>query len=84
MPLIDSGEENKYLTEFMKICDSVRKLQIRTNADTPADAKKARAFGAQGIGLFRTEHMFYGENSEKPLSKLRKMILSNTEEEPKI
>nr|HPG29479.1 pyruvate, phosphate dikinase [bacterium] len=73
--------ENKVLGEFLRICDSIKKLGVRTNADTPADAKRARAFGAQGIGLFRTEHMFYGENSEKPLFFLRKMIVSNTIEE---
>jgi len=56
-------------------------MKIRTNADTPDDAAKARAFGAEGIGLFRTEHMFYGKNAEKPLFLLRKMIASNTETE---
>ncbi|MBW7988659.1 MAG: pyruvate, phosphate dikinase [Planctomycetes bacterium] len=45
--------------KFMKICDSVRKLGVRTNADTPGDAKRARDFGAEGIGLCRTEHMFF-------------------------
>ena len=67
----------------MKICDKVRTLGVRTNADTPADAKKAREFGAEGIGLFRTEHMFYGEGSDKPLFFLRRMIASNTVEERK-
>ena len=65
----------------MKFCDEFRKLKVRTNADTPEDAAKASAFGAEGIGLFRTEHMFYGKNSEKPLFLLRKMIASNTETE---
>ncbi len=51
---------------FMKYVDSYRKLNVRTNADTPEDAAKARGFGAEGIGLFRTEHMFYGKNSEAP------------------
>ena len=46
--------------KFMKIVDKYRTLGVRTNADTPDDAKIARAFGAEGIGLFRTEHMFYG------------------------
>jgi len=46
-------------SKFMKICDSVRKLGVRTNADTPADAARARDFGAEGIGLCRTEHMFF-------------------------
>ena len=81
LPMIDATEENEVLGKFLKICDSVRKLKIRTNAETPSDAKKARSFGAEGIGLFRTEHMFYGKGSEIPLFKLRKMIVSKTEEE---
>ena len=79
--MMDASEENKLLFEFLKICDSFRKLNVRTNADTPEDAKKARIFGAQGIGLFRTEHMFYGKGSEEPLFKLRKMIISKTVDE---
>jgi len=54
---------------------------VRANADTADDARKARAFGAEGIGLFRTEHMFYGKGSDEPLFLLRKMILSKTVEE---
>ncbi|MFH1656018.1 MAG: pyruvate, phosphate dikinase, partial [Candidatus Omnitrophota bacterium] len=81
LPMMDATKENKVLNEFLKLCDSVRKLGIRTNADTPEDATKARAFGAEGIGLFRTEHMFYGKGSEEPLFKLRKMIVSKTEAE---
>ncbi|MEW6236085.1 MAG: pyruvate, phosphate dikinase [Candidatus Omnitrophota bacterium] len=81
LPLIEAGEGNIYFDQFMKICDGVRRLKIRTNAETPQDAAKAREFGAEGIGLFRTEHMFYGKGSEQPLSKLRKMILSKNEEE---
>jgi len=54
---------------------------VRANADTPDDARNALAFGAEGIGLFRTEHMFYGKGSEEPLFYLRKMIISNTAEE---
>ena len=81
LPMIKAAEENPDFQAFMKICDSVRKLKVRTNADTPEDAARARAFGAEGIGLFRTEHMFYGKNSEEPLFKLRKMIHSNTEAE---
>jgi len=65
----------------MNIVDKYRVLGVRTNADNPQDAQTAINFGAEGIGLFRIEHMFYGENSEAPLSKLRKMILSNTEAE---
>jgi len=78
-----SAAENPRFQKFMKIVDKYRKLGVRTNADTPQDAKIARTFGAEGIGLFRTEHMFYGEGSDKPLFVLRKMILSNTVEERK-
>ena len=81
LPMIKAAEENPDFQAFMSICDQVRKLKVRTNADTPEDAARARAFGAEGIGLFRTEHMFYGKHSEEPLFKLRKMILSSTEEE---
>ncbi|HDZ76768.1 MAG TPA: pyruvate, phosphate dikinase [Candidatus Omnitrophica bacterium] len=81
LPMIDASGENVLFDQFLKLCDSVRKLKIRTNADTPQDSAKARSFGAEGIGLFRTEHMFYGKNSDEPLSKLRKMILSKTVEE---
>jgi pyruvate,orthophosphate dikinase len=83
LPMIAPSEGSSLLNEFLKICDSVRRLKIRTNADTPKDAQKARSFGAEGIGLFRIEHMFYGEGSDKPLFLLRKMIVSTTEEERK-
>ena len=76
--MMDASEENELLSGFLKVCDAVRKLGIRTNADTPEDAARARAFGAEGIGLFRTEHMFYGKNSDQPLFLLRKMIVSKT------
>jgi pyruvate,orthophosphate dikinase len=79
--MLDGGAENKNLINFLSMCDGLRRLKVRANADTPSDAAKARAFGAQGIGLFRIEHMFYGENSQKPLFALRKMILSSTKEE---
>ncbi len=63
---------------FMKWADDVRSLKIRTNADTPGDAKAAVGFGAEGIGLTRTEHMFFeGER----IKKFRIMILSDNEEE---
>lgn len=81
LPMIKSADENPYFNELMKMCDQVRRLKIRTNADTPDDAAKARSFGAEGIGLFRTEHMFYGKHSEEPLFKLRKMIVSKNEAE---
>ena len=73
--------ENPKFRKFMALADKYRKLGVRANADTPEDARLAAAFGAEGIGLFRTEHMFYGRNSEKPLFCLRKMILSTTAEE---
>lgn len=73
--------ENPRFKKFMEIVDKYRELGVRTNADTPEDAAVARSFGAEGIGLFRTEHMFYGVGSEKPLFYLRKMILSSTVEE---
>ena len=59
---------------LMTWADKVRKLKIRTNADTPADAKKAREFGAEGIGLCRTEHMFFGEER---IIAMRQMILAS-------
>ena len=83
MPMMSGAEENKMLSEFLRLCDKVRKLGVRANAETPQDAKKALAFGAEGIGLFRTEHMFYGEGAEKPLFILRKMIASKTGQERK-
>jgi pyruvate,orthophosphate dikinase len=83
MPMI-SASENPRFQEFMKIVDKYRELGVRTNADTPEDAKLARAFGAEGIGLFRTEHMFYGKGSDAPLFALRKMILSKNIAERKV
>lgn len=62
---------------FMKWVDSFRDMKVRTNADTPEDALRARDFGAEGIGLCRTEHMFFGEERIKAI---RKMIISETEE----
>jgi pyruvate,orthophosphate dikinase len=78
--MIDATE-NPLFQEFMKLVDKYRTMGVRTNADTPEDAQNAVNFGAEGIGLFRIEHMFYGKNSEKPLEKLRNMILSDTKEE---
>ncbi len=83
LPMVDASQEGGLLDSFLKLCDGIRKLKVRTNADTPADAKKARAFGAEGIGLFRIEHMFYGEGSDLPLFNLRKMILSKSLDERK-
>ncbi|PIQ90920.1 MAG: pyruvate, phosphate dikinase [Candidatus Omnitrophica bacterium CG11_big_fil_rev_8_21_14_0_20_41_12] len=78
LPMMDATEENMILSEFLKMCDGIKKLGIRTNADTPEDAQKALQFGAEGIGLFRTEHMFYGKGSDQALFLLRKMIVSKT------
>ncbi len=80
LKLMDASENPRFQT-YMKMVDKYRTMGVRTNADTPADAKIARDFGAEGIGLFRTEHMFYGVGSEQPLFLLRKMILSANEKE---
>ncbi|HLD50298.1 MAG TPA: pyruvate, phosphate dikinase, partial [bacterium] len=71
----DPGEDFRL---FMQWADEVRKLKVRTNADTPGDSKVARDFGAEGIGLCRTEHMFFGENR---LRAVREMILAESEAE---
>ncbi len=70
-----------YFERLMNWADSARKLQVRTNADTPADAKQAYAFGAQGIGLCRTEHMFFEADRIKAI---REMIVSKTAEQRKV
>ncbi len=69
-----SGE----FSRFMSWVDNFRTMDVRTNADTPSDAKQALAFGAEGIGLCRTEHMFFGEER---ITKMRRMILSDREDE---
>ena len=61
------------LTELLSWADQIRKLKIRTNADTPEDCEKALSFGAEGIGLCRTEHMFFEETR---VHEFRKMILA--------
>ncbi len=79
MPLIEiDPEENKDLAKLLGWCDEVRRLGIRTNADTPEDAARARRFGAEGIGLTRTEHMFFGEER---IRAMREMIMAETDEE---
>ena len=80
LELMDASENPRFQS-FMKLVDKYRKMGVRTNAETAEDAKIARDFGAEGIGLFRTEHMFYGKGSEQPLFLLRKMILSANEAE---
>ena len=82
LAMVDATENPRF-QKFMGIVDKHRELGVRTNADTPEDARIARSFGAEGIGLFRTEHMFYGAGSDQPLFLLRKMILSNTLDERK-
>jgi len=73
--------ENPRFKYFMELVDQQRTMGVRTNADTPEDAKLAREFGAEGIGLFRTEHMFYGAGAEEPLFILRKMIHAGGDQE---
>jgi len=73
----------KIAGEFGRVmawADKYRRLRVRTNADTPADAKKARELGAEGIGLCRTEHMFFEETR---IEAFREMICADTEEERK-
>ena len=69
---------NKEYTQLMKWADKIRRLGVRTNADRPQDAAQARAFGAEGIGLTRTEHMFFGP--ERILA-IREMIVAENEAE---
>ncbi|PLX40684.1 MAG: pyruvate, phosphate dikinase [Deltaproteobacteria bacterium] len=79
LPLIIlDPEKNELLSTFLGWCDEKRRLGVRTNADRPEDAEQARRFGAEGIGLTRTEHMFFGE--ERILA-MRKMILAERVEE---
>ncbi len=68
---------NQDFQELMKWVDQVRQLRVRTNADTPADAKVARSFGAEGIGLCRTEHMFFESDR---IDAVREMILAETKQ----
>ncbi len=74
VPTINS-QVDQYFTELMKWVDEKRTLGIRTNADTPHDVKIARQFGAEGVGLCRTEHMFFEENR---ITAVREMILADT------
>ncbi len=66
------------LSRLLEWADLIRRLRVRANADSPADAKMALAFGAEGIGLCRTEHMFFGE---KRIEQMRAMILAHTPKE---
>ncbi len=68
-------------TEVLSWADEIRRLRVRANCEAPADARRARQYGAEGIGLFRTEHMFYGEEHAHELYLMKKMILSTTSAE---
>ena len=81
--MIDATENPRFV-DFMKLADEIRVMNVRTNAETPEDAGIAIDFGAEGIGLFRTEHMFYGTGSEEPLFILRKMIMAGSEAERRV
>ena len=76
IPTVEVGISGNF-DRIMKWADEIRTLKVRTNADTPADAANAIRFGAEGIGLTRTEHMFFEPDR---IPKIRKMILSNTAE----
>ncbi len=76
-------DKNQSYNNLMRLVDKIKVMGVRTNAETPGDAAQGLKFGAEGIGLFRTEHMFYGEGSEQPLFLLRKMIVSKTINERK-
>ncbi|TYT75545.1 pyruvate, phosphate dikinase [Desulfobotulus mexicanus] len=80
LKMVDATENPRFKA-FMTIVDKYRTMGVRTNADSPQDTLVSLEYGAEGIGLFRTEHMFYGGDSEEPLFLLRKMILSDTEDE---
>ena len=75
---LDAQPDDPDLVKFMSWVDPVRTLQIRANADIPRDAKQARAFGAEGIGLCRTEHMFFAEDR---IEHMRAMILADNEKD---
>ena len=77
IPTVDAQIAGEF-GRVMAWADKFRKLKVRTNADTPADAKKARELGAEGIGLCRTEHMFFEEDR---IAAFREMICSDTVEE---
>ena len=77
IPTVDATKAGKF-GRIMGWADKYRTLKVRTNADTPADAKKARELGAEGIGLCRTEHMFFEEDR---IAAFREMICSDTVEE---
>ncbi|MFH0793294.1 MAG: pyruvate, phosphate dikinase, partial [bacterium] len=76
LPLLPADpEQDKSYKQIMKYADQIRRMKVRTNADRPEDAVKARMFGAQGIGLCRTEHMFF---DEERIKAMREMIVAET------
>ena len=80
IPTVDAEIAGEF-GRIMAWADQFRTLKVRTNADTPADAKKARELGAEGIGLCRTEHMFFGEGR---IDAFREMICSESVEEREV
>ena len=78
IPTIPADPNSGYFGRIMELADKYKKLGVRTNADTPSDAKQAAAFGAQGIGLCRTEHMFFDPDR---IGAFREMICAETVEE---
>jgi len=77
IPTVEAGITGGF-KKLMEWADEIRKIGVRTNADTPPDARKAREFGAEGIGLCRTEHMFF---APERLPIVQEMIMAETEEE---
>lgn len=75
LPLLDPDPHNPYLERVLSWADAFRTMKVRANADTPDDARRARAFGAEGIGLCRTEHMFGGDDR---LPYVQDMIMATT------
>ena len=78
IPVLDGAITDEDFATIMQWADEIRTMKVRTNADTPEDAKKALELGAEGIGLCRTEHMFFQGDRIKPF---REMICSDTKEE---
>ena len=78
IPTVPADPNSGYFGRIMEMADKYKKLAVRTNADTPHDAKQAASFGAQGIGLCRTEHMFFDPDR---IGAFREMICSETVEE---
>ncbi len=78
VPLLPGDPNDPLLSQFMSWADPFRTMKVRANADIPRDAKQARSFGAEGIGLCRTEHMFFAEDR---LPHMREMIMADNEKD---